>query len=56
MKKLKIMIGLLISPKRKNPILEMALKSFIISKLDHQIIFLRRHKLAYETSKFTSQS
>ena len=26
-----------ISPKRKNSILEMALKSFIISKLDHQM-------------------
>ena len=28
---------LVISPKRKNPILEMALKSFIMSKLDHQM-------------------
>ena len=28
---------LFISPKRKNTILEMALKSFILSKLDHQM-------------------
>ena len=28
---------LFISPKRKKPVLEMALKSFNISKLDHQI-------------------
>ena len=34
--KLKIMM-LIISPKRKNTILEMALKSFILSKLDHQM-------------------
>ena len=34
--KLKIMM-LFISPKRKNAILEMALKSFILSKLDHQM-------------------
>ncbi len=26
-----------ISPKRKNPVLEMALKSFILSKLDHEM-------------------
>jgi hypothetical protein len=26
-----------ISPKRKNTILEMALKSFVLSKLDHQM-------------------
>ena len=26
-----------ISPKRKNTIMEMALKSFILSKLDHQM-------------------
>ena len=34
MTKLKIMF---ISPKRKNTILEMALKSFILSKLDHEM-------------------
>ena len=34
--KLKIMM-LIISPKRKNTILEMALKSLILSKLDHQM-------------------
>ena len=52
--KLKIMM-LFISPKRKNAILEMALKSFILSKLDHQMSKSWKRIAAHEletTSKF----
>ena len=52
--KLKIMM-LIISPKRKNTILEMALKSFILSKLDHQMSKSWKRIVAHElqtTSKF----
>ena len=52
--KLKIMM-LIISPKRKNTILEMALKSFILSKLDHQMSKSWKRIAAHEletTSKF----
>ena len=46
---------LFISPKRKNTILEMALKSFILSKLDHQMSKSWKQIVAHElqtTSKF----
>ena len=52
--KLKIMM-LIISPKRKNTILEMALKSLILSKLDHQMSKSWKRIVAHElqtTSKF----
>ena len=52
--KLKIMM-LFISPKRKNASLEMALKSFILSKLDHQMSKSWKWIAAHEletTSKF----
>ena len=52
--KLKIMM-LFISPKRKNASLEMALKSFILSKLDHQMSKSWKRIAAHEletTSKF----
>ena len=46
---------LFISPKRKKTILEMALKSLNISKLDHQMSKSRKKSAAHEletTSKF----
>ena len=46
---------LIISPKRKNTILEMALKSFILSKLDHQMSKSWKRIVAHElqtTSRF----
>ena len=52
--KLKIMM-LIISPKRKNTILEMALKSLILSKLDHQMSKSWKRIVAHElqtTSRF----
>ena len=39
---------LIISPKRKNTILEMALKSLILSKLDHQMSKSWKRIVAHE--------
>ena len=39
---------LIISPKRKNTSLEMALKSFILSKLDHQMSKSWKRVVAHE--------
>ena len=54
-KVVKIENDLFISPERKNTALEMALKSFILSRLDHQMSISWKRIAAHEletTSKF----